>query len=111
MNSKDTDKALKLLGLCKRANLLIMGFDETAKAMERGSVRLLVLARDLSPKSAKEIIRLAARLDIDTVRLDAAMEELWYALGKRAGILAVTEEGLAGKIAALTEPVDIYGTA
>ncbi|MGI6403198.1 MAG: L7Ae/L30e/S12e/Gadd45 family ribosomal protein [Oscillospiraceae bacterium] len=96
------NKALSLLGLCKKAGYLILGFDETARALEKGKAELLVLAADLSPKSAKEIIRLADRQNINAVRLDVTMEELWYTLGKRAGILTVTQKGLADKIVALT---------
>ena len=96
------NRVLQLLGLCKIAGHLILGFDETAKALEKGKAKLLVLAADLSPKSAKEIIRLADRQNINAVRLDVTMDELWYTLGKRAGILAVTQQGLADKIVALT---------
>lgn len=97
------NRALQLLGLCKKAGHLILGFDETAKALEKSKVKLLILAADLSPKSAKEIIRLADRQNINAVRSDVTMEELWYRLGKRAGILAVTEQGLADKIVALMD--------
>lgn len=97
------NKTLSTLGICRKAGKLILGYDETAKGMEQGTAKLLVLASDLSPKSEKEITRLADRQKITTVRLDATMDELWYALGKRAGILAVTDQGLADKIAAQTD--------
>jgi len=96
------NKVLSLLGLCKKAGHLIWGFDETTRALEKGNVELLLLAADLSPKSAKEMIHLADRQNINAVRLDVTMEELWYTLGKRVGILAVTQKGLADKIVALT---------
>ena len=35
--------------------------------------------------------------------LPLTMDEIWFAAGKRAGILAVTDEGLAKKLAQLTD--------
>ena len=35
--------------------------------------------------------------------LPLTMDEVWFATGKRAGILAVADEGLAKKLAQLTD--------
>ncbi len=105
--AKAAEKALSLLGLCKKAGLLVTGFDEVAAAMRGGqkgksranrTVHLVALAADLSPKSVKETERIARNNNIPTIRLGATLDEVWRAVGRRSGILAVTEEGLAGKI-------------
>ena len=88
-------KFLSTLGLCKKAGQLIIGFDPVAEAIKAGKVKLLLLASDLSPKSAKEIIRIAKMHNIDILQMPAAMDEIMRLLGKRAGILAITGEGLA----------------
>ena len=83
----------------QKAGYLIWAY-ETTKALEKGKAELLVLAADL-PKSAKEIIRLADRQNINAVRLMSPWKNCGT-LGKRAGILTVTQKGLADKIVALT---------
>ena len=97
---KTDEKLLAALGLCKKAGELILGFDAVAGAITKGEAKLLALARDISPKSAKEIIRIAERHNTNYVYLPAAMEDIKRIVGKKAGILAVTDEGLSKSVAA-----------
>jgi len=89
------DKLLSTLGLCRKAGKLVWGFDATAQAVAGGKAKLVLLARDLSPKSAKEIRFLCEKHKMKAVDIPVSMDEIWYRLGKRAGILAVTDQGLA----------------
>ena len=104
----DVSKTLSALGLCKKAGKLVLGFDAAADAIKKGNVRLLLLARDISPKSAGKITRPALDKNIKTLTLPVAMDELWHMLGKRAGILAVTDEGLAALIIKTSKAVCQY---
>ena len=101
------EKLLSSLGLCKKAGKLVMGFDAVAQAMQRGEVHTLALAKDLSPKSAKEIAFLARRHGVPIAHTTAAMDEFKRTLGKKAGILAITDEGLAGTVARQLEEVRV----
>ena len=96
---KADEKLLATLGLCKKAGKLVVGFDAVAQAMQAGEAKLLALARDLSPKSAKEIIRIAEKYGIEHVRLGVAMEDIKRFVGKQAGILAITDQGLSRSVA------------
>ena len=100
---KTNAKALSSLGLCKKAGKLILGFDVVAQAIRQGEAVLLVLTEDLSPKSAKEIIRVAENHQVKIARMSAAMDDIKRLVGKRAGILAITDEGLAKSVAAKIE--------
>ena len=93
------EKLLATLGLCKKAGKLIIGFDAVAQAMQAGQVKLLALSKDLSPKSAKEIIRVAEKYGIEHLRLGVAMEDIKRFVGKQAGILAITDQGLSKAVA------------
>lgn len=52
-------KVLRLLGLAMRAGALASGFDAAAAALDRGEVRLLLLAEETGASSKKKILRRA----------------------------------------------------
>ena len=89
---------LSTLGICKKAGKLAEGFEPVAEAAKAGEACLIVTANDLSPKSEKEIARVAAACGVQHLPIDAAMDELHAALGKRVGIAAVLDQGLAQTI-------------
>lgn len=88
-------RLLQTLGICKKAGKLIQGFDPSAQAIKSGQAGILLTAADLSPKSEKEIRRIADAHGLETCRAPVTMDEIWSLTGKRAGILAVTDAGLA----------------
>ena len=93
-------KFLSTLGMCRKAGKLVMGFDAVARTIKSGKAGLLVLAGDISPKSAKEITRLAETYQVKIARVETAMDDIKRIAGKKAGILAITDEGLAKSVAA-----------
>ena len=99
MGQKNSDKLLGALGLCKKAGKLIVGFDAVADAIRRGSAKLLVVTGDLSPKSAGRIEALAVEYKVRHLVIGAAMDDIERLLGKRAGILAILDQGLAEVVA------------
>ena len=49
--SKDiVDKALQLVEIAKNSGKVIKGMNETTKAIERGSAKIIVIAEDVDPK-------------------------------------------------------------
>ena len=97
---------LPAIGLCKKAGKLIIGFDAVAAAIQQNQVSLLALAGDLSPKSAKEIIRLAQGAGVTHLTISVTMNDIKRTVGKRAGILAITDQGLANSVAAKARQVE-----
>lgn len=81
--------------LCKRAGKLTVGFDLVKSAMQTGEAELVVIAADISPKTKKEVLFLAENYEYEVVDTMLTMDELWYCIGKRAGVLAITDAGLA----------------
>ncbi len=89
-------KALSLLGLARRAGKLELGFEAAAAAARSGKALLLLAAKDISEKTFKNLCYEGNRAGIPVFRLGSDMEETGHACGmKRAGVLAVTEQGLA----------------
>lgn len=92
---------LSILGLCMRAGKLNFGFETVKTAVQNGTVHLLLTASDLSPKTAKEVAFLAEKYAVPLLPMDTAMEEMKLAMGKKTGVLAVTDEGLAKRLSEL----------
>lgn len=89
---------MNTLGLCRKAGRLIYGFDavldELAKPNNKGAG--ILLASDLSPKTRKELVfRLTALgSSIPVIDTEQDMERISRILGKRSGIILITDEGL-----------------
>lgn len=103
------DKALSLLGLCRRAGKLLAGFDLCTGSAREGQARLLLAARDVSPKTYKNLCYEAGRAGIPAARIEAPMAAVGKACGVRAGVLAVTDEGFASALLGLEEAVKQEG--
>ena len=96
MNDVTQRKVLGFISLCRRAGRLTTGMDA---AVEKAEAHLLLLARDLSPRSAA---RLRQKLpDIPVISLPCTMQTLSRYTGKNTGILAVCDENFAGGIRAM----------
>lgn len=89
---------LSTIGLCRRAGKLELGFDAVVKAVAKGAIAQVVIASDLSPKSRKELEFSCERHHMNVFVLDATMDALEHLLGKRVGIIGITDKGLAAKI-------------
>ncbi len=81
--------------LCKRAGKLVVGFDLVKSAMQLGEAELVVIASDISPKTKKEVLFFAENYEYEVVDTELTMDEIWYSIGKRAGVLAISDAGLA----------------
>lgn len=86
-----------LLGICRRAGKLAVGFDAAAGAVKKGTAKAVLLAEDVSPKTAKELRFLAAEPAVPVLSLSLSKEQTGAALGlmKPVGALAVTDTGFA----------------
>lgn len=97
-NNKENEKLISTITFCKRLGKLVLGFDLVKTAMQQGTAYLVMISTDLSPKTKKEIMYLATELETQTLEIDITLDELWYLIGKRAGVIAVCDEGFAEKI-------------
>ena len=81
----------------KKKGVLITGFDAVERELKAPASKVcgILLASDLSPKSKKEILFLRDKFcsRLETAVLPANMEETGAVLGKKTGIIAVTDEG------------------
>lgn len=95
------DKALGLMGLCRRARRMTIGADQVCDDIRQGNAVLVCAAADVSPGSIKKVERLALEQGIPMIRTPYPKEALSIALGKTCGVLCVTDKGFADKIRSL----------
>lgn len=99
---------LSTVSLCRRAGKLIIGFDAVIaeigsarfdpKKSEKNSGGGILLACDVSPKTEKEVRFYAERRGCEVIKAEFSMDDARGAIGKRAGVFLVTDEGLFGSI-------------
>lgn len=87
-----------ILGLAQKAGRLSSGDAGVKDALNKGQVRLLIIASDAAPNTEKELRFLAEKSSVPVVNL-MTREELGNCIGKapRAAV-AVTDQGFAGLI-------------
>ena len=84
-----------ILTMCRKAGKLVMGMDMVKQACNEGSARAVFTASDISEKSLKEARFVCAKNEIPLYRLDMTMDAIWYGLGKKLGVMAMTDAGFA----------------
>lgn len=84
--------------LAKRAGKLIMGFDVVKESLQNKTGKLLVISEDISPKTRKEVLFLANKYETDIVFVELTLDELWYLVGKKVGVMSINDDGFANKI-------------
>ena len=95
------EKVLHLLGIARRAGRLSLGNDPTIEALRKGHTEVVLLASDLSPRTAGGVGFAAKEEGVAVVKIKATMDEISMALGKRTGVVAVNDPGFAKKLIAL----------
>lgn len=96
-------RLLSFLGLARRAGKLCLGRDAAEESIRAAKAEALLLASDISERSARQIRRDAAEHGVPVLCLAAGMSQIEAAVGKRAGILTVTDAGFAGRLMALAK--------
>lgn len=91
------DPVLSRLGFVRKAGRMSVGFAKTKEACANSMARLVVVASDVSEKSSKEI-RFFAKGKVPVVSIPFTLEQLSAAIGIKAGIVSVNDDGFAGAI-------------
>lgn len=103
------NQLLNLLGLARRAGKLDLGTEAVKQAVRKHRAKLVLLAADLSPGTAASVSAAAGNAGVRASPLNAGMDEVEAALGKRTGVIAVNDEGFAEALRKLS-PSDRGGT-
>lgn len=101
------EKALKLLGLMRRANAIQPGEDRAGDAVQAGRAKLLLLASDAADNARRRAEHLVNGWRAQLVELPFDRAELGEALGLGGcSMAAVTDLGFAGALTELLAGID-----
>ena len=87
-----------ILSMCRRAGKLTGGMDEVKGTCLRREAKCVLTARDFSDNSRSEIERLCVRRNIPLIPINETMDDIGYYIGKRFGVMSVTDKGFAEAI-------------
>ena len=96
------EKVFGLLTICRKAGRMVMGFDPVKEAVMTDKAKAVFLATDISAKTEKEVRFFARSKDIPVLSLGAAIAEIEFAVGRKAGVIGICDEGFAKKLTELT---------
>jgi len=92
----ETNKRLmNLLGIARRAGKLDLGAEAAKQAVRRRRAKLVLLSADLSRRTGETVRAEAENAGVPAAPLEAGMDEVEAALGKRTGVIAVNDRGFA----------------
>ena len=101
------EKALKLLGLMRRANAIQPGEDRAGDAVQAGRAKLLLLSSDAADNARRRAEHLVTGRRAQLVELPFDRGKLGEALGLGScSMAAVTDLGFAGALAELLADID-----
>lgn len=91
---------LGLLGICRKAAKIKLGFDPAAESLGKGAC-LLIFSSDVSPKTRERLLKKAEPFKITALDIYETSDDIWVAIGKRVAVMAITDKGLAESIVRL----------
>ncbi len=92
-------KILTLLGFARKAGRLAVGTMACEQSVMRKKAHLVLIAGDISDKSRKEIKFQCEKHGAPVADVDFTIDDITHAIGVKAGIIAVLDDGFAHAIA------------
>ncbi len=99
--SNSLQSALGLLGMARRAGKLQAGFERCETAIKSGKATLAFACADISAKTKKELAFLCDKHSVAFISSEINTTELSNAIGVKAGVAAVCDQGFSKRLAAL----------
>lgn len=92
------DKTLTLLGFASKSGNISYGADSVKEALKKNKAKLVIIAKDISEKSRKEIKFFASKNNTEVIDSEFDIDTLSHSIGKKGGIISVNEIGFANAL-------------
>lgn len=91
------DKFLSLLGMARKSGRLCLGHDAAVSSVVKSKAQLCVISQEGSDRLKKEMAHACSfeGKNIPVIIVDYTITELSKAIGSKAAVLTVTDEGFA----------------
>lgn len=97
------NKILSLLGLMRKANKLVFGYDKSKQVIQSGKVDLVLVTKDISDHSYNDIKKVSEDAKTKVMELPFTKDEINDFVGKYAAIICVCDKGFSEKLTSLLE--------
>ncbi len=94
-----SNKTLNLLTICAKAGKLTGGFDKSLTAVKEGTSSCILLAENVSAKTAKEVRFVCQKYNTPVYIADFTAQEAYIVLRKEYAVFSVNDNGFAKKFA------------
>lgn len=96
------DKFLSLLGMARRSGRVSLGHDAVINSIVRSRAKLCVMSKEASERLQKEIKHACTyeNKNIPVIVTDYSLMELSSAVGSKAAVISVDDEGFAKALTA-----------
>ena len=91
-------KLTGILSICRKAGKIVLGFDPMKEALEKKKVAGVLTAADISPKTYKEVCYFCQKKKIPVCQIPLTMMQFGSAVGRKAAVAAVLDEGFFNRI-------------
>lgn len=93
------NKSLSMLGMARRAGKLSMGHDMVKQSVVKNKAQLVILCSDASPRLKGEFEHLLENYgNTRLICTDMTMDEVHYAIGYKAVVMAVEDVNFSNRI-------------
>ena len=98
MNQNTAKNKNGILSMCRKAGRLVMGMDMVKDSLENGEAKAVFVCNDISEKSLKEVKFFCNKYGKKLFALDYTMDQAGQCIGKKVGVISVTDGGFAKSI-------------
>ncbi len=95
-------KLTGILSICRKAGRLAAGYAPMLEALPSGKVYGVLTVSDISPKTYKEVCYHCGRASVPVCPVPLTMLEMGNAIGRKAAVAAILDEGFFRRIQAIT---------
>ena len=97
------DKFLLFLGLAKKSGNLVLGMDAVKEGIIKKNINLALTASDVSDSSFEKINLFCEKNNVKTLKISYTMDDIYFLVNKRSGILGIKDANFAKKITSMIE--------
>ena len=100
-----SQKLTGILSICRKAGKMEIGFAPMKETLPTGRVKGVVTASDISPKTFKEVQFYCQKYHVPVCPVPLTIAELGGAIGRKAAVAAILDDGFYDRIFQLCEQV------
>ena len=91
------DKLLSLLGLCRKAGKITIGYDAVVASMAAGEAVIILCAEDISKNTYKKVLNNSQIYAIPCFKIRRNKDMVSNALGRLCTVVSINDAGFARK--------------